>query len=159
MVNVLVVYDSAYGNTEKIAKAITHTVNQSDDIKLALVSAVKPTALKSIDLLIVGSPTQNGKPTQAIQDYLNNLSSDALAGIRVAAFDTRYAIDEHGVSLQLFMKTVGFAATRIAANLRAKGGELVSEPVGFIVGEKEGPLKDEEFERASTWIQKITKTL
>ena len=158
-VNVLVIYDSAYGNTEKIAKAITHTVNQSDDIRLALVGDIKPTALKAIDLLIVGSPTQNGKPTQSIQDYLSDLPSDTLAGIKVAAFDTRYALDEHGVSMKLYMKKVGFAAPRIAASLRVKGGELVTEPVGFIVGEKEGPLRDEEFKRASTWIQEITKTL
>jgi hypothetical protein len=40
-------------------------------------------------LLIIGSPTRAFKPTKAIVDFLIQIPSDGIKGIKVAAFDTR----------------------------------------------------------------------
>jgi hypothetical protein len=45
------------------------------------------------------------------------------------------------------------AAERIAKALAKKGGRLVAELEGFIVEQKEGPLKQGELERASNWAK------
>lgn len=156
--NVLVIYDSAYGNTEKIAKAIARVVTKPHEAKLLLVGETVPVDLRPIDLLVVGSPTQGGRPTKALRHYIDSFSPNALSGVRVAAFDTRFANADHGFSLRLLMKTIGFASPRIAASLRAKGGEMAAEPEGFYVNDKEGPLKPGELERASAWIKKIIKS-
>ncbi len=50
----LVIYDSVYGNTEKIAQAIGKTLKGN----AISIKQVKPEDLKGIDLLLVGSPTQ-----------------------------------------------------------------------------------------------------
>ena len=60
----LIVYDSAYGNTEKIAKAIGDAI--TGEAKVLRVSEVNPSEFKTFDLLIVGSRTYGGRPTQAI---------------------------------------------------------------------------------------------
>ena len=137
-----------------MARAIT----KPHDVKLLLVGEMVPADLQPIDLLVVGSPTQGGRPTKALQAYIGRFSSKALSGVRVAAFDTRFTSTDHGIRLRLLMRTIGFAAPRIAASLRAKSGELATEPEGFFVANKEGPLKPGELERASIWIKKIIKS-
>ena len=104
----LIVYDSVYGNTEKIAKSIGGAI--TGDVKVLRIGEVNPSGLESIDLLIIGSPTQRGRPTPAIQDFLNKVSEPLLKGINVVAFDTRFSTRWVGV--------FGYAAGRIADRLK-----------------------------------------
>ncbi len=145
---VLIVYDSVYGNTEKIAKAIGGAI--AGEVKVLRMDEVDYSELKTLDLLIVGSPTQGGRPTLAIQDFLNKVSETAIKGINVAAFDTRFSTRLVGI--------FGYAAGKIADSLKRKGGTLILSPEGFFVKGKEGPLKDGELERAASWAQEIVKS-
>nr|NIT04134.1 hypothetical protein [Candidatus Saccharibacteria bacterium] len=88
MTKALIVYDSMYGNTEKIAKAIGGAI--SGEVKVLRTGEVNPSELEGIELLIVGSPTQGGRATKPIQDFLNKFQESALKGTKVAAFDTRF---------------------------------------------------------------------
>jgi flavodoxin I len=144
---VLVVYDSVYGNTEKIAKAIGGAIDA--EVRVIRASEADPTGLGPINALIVGSPTQGGRATQPIRDFLAKVPAAALKGVKVAAFDTRYA--------GRFVKVFGFAADKIASSLEAKEGSLISPPAAFFVTGKKGPLKEGELERAASWAKEITK--
>jgi flavodoxin len=137
--NTLIIYDSLYGNTKRLAKAIGDAV--TGDLELASIGDTNLSELASFDLVIVGSPTQGGRPTQAMQEYLGRLPS--LDGVKVAAFDTRLT--------KKWMKVFGFAADKIADGLKARDGTLVVEPEGFAVEGKEGPLAAGELERAAAW--------
>lgn len=86
---VLIIYDSLFGNTEKIARAMGNALGSQKDIEVLRVSQVKPEQLTGLELLIVGSPTQGGRPTRAIQDFLEKVPESAVKGTNVAAFDTR----------------------------------------------------------------------
>jgi len=48
-----------------------------------------------------------------------------------------------------FAQKFGFAAVRIADELKDQGNTLISEPMGFIVIGQKGPLAEGELERAS----------
>ncbi len=144
----LIVYDSVYGNTEKIAKAIGGAI--TGEVKVLRVDEANPSKLKTIDLLIVGSPTQGGRPTPAIQDFLDKVSEPAIKGINVAAFDTRLSTKWVGI--------FGYAAGRIADSLKRNGGILIASPEGFFVKGKEGPLKEGELGRAASWAKAIVKS-
>ncbi len=139
----LVVYDSVYGNTEKIAQAIGGAI--SGEAKVARVGQVSSSELKTFDLLVVGAPTQGGKPTEAMQAFLHQIPGSALQGIKVAAFDTRIPAK--------WVRLFGYAGPRIADSLESKGAILVTPAEGFIVEGKEGPLKEGELERAARWAQ------
>jgi len=141
----LIVYDSAYGNTEKVAKTIGGAI--TGEVKVLRVGEVNPEELKTFDLLIVGSPTQGGRPTRAIQDFLNKVPAAALNGINVAAFDTRLSTRLVGI--------FGYAAGRIASSLKRNGGTLLVSPEGFFVKGTQGPLKEGELERAANWAKGI----
>jgi hypothetical protein len=53
------------------------------------------------------------------------------------------------------VRTGGFAAERIAAQLKKAGGNLIVSPEGFFVEDTEGPLKPGELERAAEWARSI----
>jgi len=145
---VLIVYDSAYGNTEEIAKSIGDAI--TGDVKVVRAGEVNPSDVESLDLLIVGSPTYGGRPTPPIQGFLKEVSGPAVKGIKVAAFDTR-------VSMK-WVKILGFAAGKIASRLKKKGGILTSSPEGFFVKGTKGPLKEMELERAASWAKEIIES-
>ena len=144
---VLVVYDSVYGNTEKIAKAIGEAV--AGDVQVARVSDISSAGMKPVDVLIVGSPTLGGRPTEPIQNFLAAVPSEAVKGVKVASFDTRYS--------GKFVKLFGFAAEKISQSLKEKGATPVPQLGEFIVTGKKGPLKEGELERAANWAKEIIK--
>ncbi len=144
----LVVYDSAYGNTEKIARAIAGAL--ADEVRLLRAAEASPGELEGASLLIVGSPTQGGRATPAVQEFLNKIPKDALKNISVAVFDTRVKA--------VIAKVFGYAAGRIASGLKEKGGSLTAPPEGFFVKGTEGPLVDGELERAASWAKGIAES-
>jgi flavodoxin I len=158
MMKTLVVYDSVYGNTEKIAKAIAGAVTPADEVQSLPVSQVDPATVDAFDRLIVGSPTQAGRPTPAIQTFLRQIPADALDQVDVTAFDTRFSAADKGWGLRILMNLLGYAAGRIAGGLQAKGGQLAAPPQGFIVEDKEGPLAAGEVERAAEWAKGVYRS-
>jgi len=146
----LIVYDSVYGNTEKIARVIAEAITLSGEVKVLRASEANSSELASIDLLIVGSPTHGGRPTPAVQDLLNKVTQPSLKGINVAVFDTR-------MSTKL-VRVFGYAAGRIAGHLKRKGGTLTASPEGFFVKGGKGPLKEGELERAADWAKGILES-
>jgi flavodoxin len=155
---VLVLYDSTYGNTEKIAQAIEQEVERHDTGKLLSTDDVSLSEIRSADLILVGSPTQGGAPTQRMQQFLEGLPQNALGGKLVAAFDTRFDVRMQKLFLRLLMRLIGYASPRISARLQSKGGKLASDPIGFIVQDKAGPLKPGEIERATIWVDDVLET-
>jgi len=144
----LVVYDSLYGNTEQIAKAIAGGIG--GEVKVARVGEVKAAELKSYDLVIVGSPTQGGRYTVATKAFLDSILGDEVKNVRVAAFDTRLKTK--------LVKLFGYAAGRIADALKDKGGNLVAPGEGFLVKGTRGPVVDGEIERAAAWAKSIAES-
>ena len=146
----LIVLDSVYGNTDKIARAIAEALTPSGEVKILRPGEFNPLELQALDLLVVGSPTQGGKPTPAIQDFLNNISEPAIKGINVAAFDTRFSTKLAAI--------FGYAAGKIAGSLKKEGGTIVLPPEAFFVKGKEGPLKEGELERAAGWAKRLLES-
>jgi flavodoxin I len=147
----LIVYDSVYGNTEKIARAIAEAITSSGEVKVLQAGEANSSALESLEFLIVGSPTHAGRPTPAVQDLLNKVNKPALQGVNVAVFDTR--------SQAKFARIFGNAAGRIAGHLTKKGGVLVASPEGFFVTGTKGPLKEGELERAAGWAKGMLESI
>jgi flavodoxin len=153
----MVIYDSLYGNTEKIAQVIGNALQQIGEVEVVRVGDVQPEQLSGVRLLVVGSPTQQFRPTQAMRDFLNHLPKNGLKGVKVAAFDTRLTLAEIEKSppLPFFEKIFGYAAERILKKLKNKGGESAFPGEGFFVQGMKGPLVEEEEERAAQWARKL----
>jgi flavodoxin len=156
----LIIYDSMFGNTERVAQAMATALTDKSEVVARRVGDVNPVEFTGLDLLIVGSPTQGFQPTPAIKKLLDHLPAQALRGVKVAAFDTRIAIEEVGsLFLTVMVNLFGYAAKPIANRLQKKAGELIAAPEGFIVKGKEGPLQEGELERAAQWARQLTTAI
>ena len=161
VIKMMVVYDSMYGNTEQIARAIGEALGSPAEVGVYRVGDVRPEQLAGLDLLVAGSPTQRFNATPALSSLLGSLPSDGLRGRRVSAFDTRLTLEEMksmSSFLSLSAKLVGetaYAAKHIADAMKKKGGELVAPPQGFYVRGAEGPLLEGELERAAGWARQL----
>ncbi len=145
---VLIVVDSVWGNTEKIANAIAGAL-APNEVKLVHSDQVNIQEMSSYNLIIVGSPTQGGRALQSTREFMDKIPAGMLKNISVAAFDTRIKT--------AIVKIFGFAAGRIADGLKARGGNLVVPAAGFFVKGKEGPLLEGELERAAAWAGELVK--
>ena len=154
--NTIIIYDSFFGNTEQIARAIGAALGSPGETEVIRVSDLKPGQLRGAGLLVVGSPTRGFRPSKPIQELLKGLSPEEIRGVRLAAFDTRMSIkDVNNAILSFMVKLFGYGADTIAKLLKKKSGSLVLPPEGFIVLASEGPLKDGELERAASWAKQI----
>lgn len=152
----LVIYDSVFGNTKKIAQSIAaglHTAHETQCLRAGSVSVAQIT---SADIIVMGSPTRSFRATPATHSVLDSIPSATLQGKKVAAFDTRLLMT--GVKGLLFRKIIdkgGYAAPIIASALESKAGTLSLPAEGFFVKGEEGPLVDGELERAVDWGRKL----
>jgi flavodoxin len=143
----LVVYDSRYGNTERIALAIADTLRAFGQAQVVRADPAHPIDCQGVNLLILGCPTQGFRSTPAMQSFIGNIPSQSLSGLAVACFDTRF----RGVLWK------SSAAPRMVKQLRTMGIEPIVSPESFFVKamKKEGPLLDGELERSATWARML----
>lgn len=156
MKNTLIIYDSVFGNTAKIAQAMASALAEYQEVDLRLVGEVFPEHLDGVKTLIVGSPTRQFKATGALDQFLKQIPAGTLAGIQVAAFDTRMTPEDVAKNkfLAIMVKIFGYAAEKISRQLIHLGGKEVVSPQGFLVTGMEGPLIEGELERAADWALK-----
>jgi flavodoxin len=138
----LVLFDSVYGNTKKIAETVAGELGK--DVKTISVSDFKSKDLSGIDLLVVGSPILGWRPSEKTSKFLVSLVAGQLKGIKATAFDTRVRIFFHGD-----------AANKIAKRLSHAGAEIIAEPCGFIVEGSKGPLANDAVAKAKEWAGSI----
>lgn len=150
--NALIIYDSVFGNTEQVARAIAAALSA----QCLAAGAVSLAQISAADLIIMGSPTRSFAATPALMSLLEAIPSGALAGKKVAAFDTRLLMT--GIKGLLFKKVIdkgGYAAPIIAETLQARGGALALPAEGFFVKGEQGPLAGGELARAEEWGKKL----
>ena len=144
----IVIYDTQYGNTEEVAKAVAGALGNG--VKIQKVKDANPADLSDYDLLVIGSPTQGGRQTVTMKAFLDSIPEGALKGKFAAVFDTRLKTK--------LVKLFGYASGRIADMIREKGGEIhLEEP--FYVKATKGPLLDGELERAKAWGKTVAEAI
>jgi hypothetical protein len=156
----LVLYESLFGNTEAVARAIADGLGTQFDVTVAEV-ATMPRAL-GMDLVVVGGPTHafgmsrpstrhdavrqgapgDGSVEVGVREWLE--LAPQLSGMPAAAFDTR-------VNRAL----VGSAAHKAQRRLRRLGCRMVVSAESFVVQGTPGPLVDGERERAMRWGESV----
>jgi flavorubredoxin len=129
----LVVYDSIFGNTEKLAKALATGLESGRINAVVLkVDAVKFDELGSFDLLCVGSPTHAWNASKATKEFLEHLKGvNGLGGKKAFAFDTK-----------MKSRLAGEAAGKIEKKLKDAGFTIMRNSKSVVVKGREGPLEE-----------------
>jgi flavodoxin I len=157
--NILIVFDSFFGNTEKIAEAMGAALQSSHDVKVVRAEIASEQLAQNTDVVIVGSPTIRWQATESVMDFLKNLPENSLRGKQSAAFDTRILADAMESGLLRFLFKLGSYATKpIAKSLNAKGSLAPVPAAGFYVTQDETPkLEEGELQRAEQWAVDLFK--
>lgn len=153
--NALILFDSQYGNTKKIAQSMSRALSVSAVVTEKSIAEATLADIQKSDLLIIGSPTQGGRPTKALQAFLDSLPPTLLANKKIAAFDTRFHEEKQKLWLRLLMKIIGYAAPKLISFFQLRGGTPVMPPEGFFVNGTSGPLPSSELKRAAEWARKV----
>lgn len=140
--NAIVVYDTQFGNTEQIARAIASGLKVHGIVRLLSVAESGDINLVGVDLLVIGGPTQGHSARPVLRQWVEELPAELLANMSIATFDTR---------VHWPMLLSGSAAHTLAKPLRHHGAQFVVPPESFFVTGREGPLAPGEIERATTW--------
>jgi flavodoxin len=157
---ILVLYDSFFGNTEKIAQEIGSALSKHGSVHVEKIGEKTALLFDDIDLLVLGSPTRAFSPSPNVKNFIKSLPENALQGVKVAVFDTRISLDDvNSKLLHFFVKLFGYASEPMLKGLEKKGATRATEPGWFYVKDSEGPLSENELEHASTWAESLIKFL
>lgn len=145
---ILVVFGSQYGNTQRIARAIARALSSDHHVRVIPAAAASEISDAGVDLLFVGAPTQMRGLRLLAKPFLDGLKQRRFAGTAAVAFDTRMDLGP-----QLLGSTV------ISRHLVDAGCRLVTQPESFLVLGLEGPLADGEEERAEAWARAVVRAV
>lgn len=159
-----VVYESMFGNTARIARAIVDGLQRHFDVEVhAVDDGIWPAG---VDLVVVGGPTHafsmsrsttrddavsqgaTADPTVGLREWLDDLSEGH--DTPFAAFDTRVDMVRH---------LPGSAAKAAAKQARKLGYREITRPESFYVEDVPGPLIEGEEQRASVWGSQLAELL
>jgi hypothetical protein len=160
----LVVYESLWGNTEKVARAIADRLGRVGTVDVVDTDAA-PKAITGYDLVVVGGPTHAfsmsrpstrgdavknhsapHEPKRGIREWLNAVERSAIK-VPAVAFDTR--VDKP--------RLPGSAAKAARHELRSLGFDTEIKQKSFRVQDYAGPLLDGEEQRAADWADELVK--
>ncbi|PYF99095.1 Flavodoxin [Georgenia satyanarayanai] len=153
----LVVYESHFGNTGRVARAVAAGLRTGAEVEVLDVADAPPVGAVDADLLVIGAPTHVlglSRPDSRREAMERaGLEEESRPGIRewleeggeltvpVAVYDTR----THESKLP------GSAARAVVRRLRQLKVPVVAPPEHFAVHGSEGPLAPGEEERATEW--------
>ena len=159
----IVVYESLWGNTGAIARAIAEGIGP--DAHALPTDEATADALVGVDLVVAGAPLLGfnlptdemrksiaDNPTMPDADVAHASMRSWLEGLpkgsgRGASFETR------------IWWSPGSAAKKIAAGLEGAGYPAAAKPEKFLVTGRYGPLKDGEVERARQWGARLAQDI
>jgi hypothetical protein len=164
MMRALVIYETMFGNTRRIAEAVAEGMRDGARVDVVDVTDAPAEVSPEVGLVVVGGPThafsmsrystrreaahRGGRVAdlpRGIRDWLSDLPSGEQPQA-FAAFDTR-------VDMPLMPGAASRSATRAA---RRKGFTRTVDPESFLVEGYEGPLVDGELDRARAWGHSLT---
>lgn len=82
IMRVLVVFESKYGNTKKVAETIIEGMREVEGIETVLTERkeVDFNTIVDYDVILVGTPNHMGRPTREIRKYIDKLGKLNLEG-------------------------------------------------------------------------------
>ena len=133
----VVIFDSKFGNTEKIAKSLAGGLMRAGvEAASANTGDIQIDSLTEFDLIAIGGPTQMFTASKPMKEFLIKLERvQGLTGKSGFAFDTKFG-----------SAIAGSAAKYIEKRMEQMGMTIVKSRQSAIVLTTEGPLKEGEME-------------
>jgi hypothetical protein len=175
----VVLYESLFGNTSRIAEAVAAEVRTQHPEALVDCVGVDTAGyqLPATDLVIVGAPTHFWGMTSRISRIMEHEYELRVMRARTGPRPIRRAAVTNGVrswlatippgrgtaaavfDTRMDRVLTGGAAPAIARRLRRRGYRLVSAPQAFLVQGITGPLRPDQLDQARQWAQQVARSV
>ncbi len=135
MKRALIVYESVYGNTERLASIIAEGIRQSGDVECDVkkTDEIHTDELAEYDAIVFGCPNHNQAPARNILKFIERAAIVELDQKVGATFDT-YTGGNKGIAvsklekyIQEKMPCIKLAMTGFSAKVAGRRGPLVEE--------------------------------
>ena len=148
----ILVYDTSYGNTKKVAETIAESLKESGlEVDLFSLKDVGKFNSKDYGFIVLGSPTRFGTMSFAMRSFVGRLKSEEWANKPFASFDTENPENE--------AKKQSSAGEKIVEKLKEKGMKQQLPVLKSLVHDQKGPLLDGEVDKAKNWAKQLTTEL
>ncbi len=132
----LVVYDSNFGNTEKIARALVIGLGEEGlEVDCLKVDQVDIDKLAVYEFIAIGGPTHMAGVSKPMKEFLEEMKAVDVNGKKGFSFDTRN-------ESRFNMFDLNSAAKRIENKMKKMRIKLIRPRQSAIVEGREGPLHD-----------------
>lgn len=154
--DVLVVYDSFYGNTLRVAELYQQEfAGKGISVEVKHVSKIEPEDINNRKLLIFGSPTRAFRETPDIRKLLMKKTLP-FNNRPFFVFDTRInPEDTNSRLLKRMVKWFGYASDHMEKILLKRGASRICEATGYHVMSSEGPLKPDVTAKVSQHVDQL----
>ena len=148
-IKAIVLYDSRYGNTERIAKAICNGMKEVgfDEVIAQSGGRTTPDELRDSEVWIFGSPTHKGRTSGNFKKLFKWMRKELVLDRIGVAFETRLEGSDGG------------AASMIESVMKECGVTIIHEAESFVLEDKTGPLAQGEESRAISLGRKLAGDL
>jgi flavodoxin len=151
MAKAIVVYESKYGNTKRVAEAIVEGMREVPGVEAVLneVKEVELDKLIEFDAILVGSPNHMGSATKGIRKFIDELGKLS-PGVKLGAvFDTYIGRD--------FEKAVKKMEKQIGE--KVSGLKLATPGLSIKVEGMKGPISEGELPKGKEFGVKMASQL
>ena len=147
-----VIYDSRFGNTQKIARALALGMEKQEvKVDCFKVDEVDFDKLAEYDFLAVGGPTHMLGMSEPMKDFLEETRSVDVSGKKGFCFDTR-------IQSRFNRFGLNSAAKRIEKRMKKMKVKMIRPRKSAMVQGREGPLEEaaqETFEKLGSEIAEL----
>ncbi len=156
----IVVFDSVYGNTLKVAEAIAEELRgQGQEIEVIDLGKKVPRGAVA-DYAFIGSPTRMTKMTGRTKKFLKRLKKEQWADRTIVAFDTILKLPEDPEKRARSAKwTEDGAGPKIKAMAEERGFRVHPEVLRAEVVGMKGPLAPDALDKSREFVRKVIKDL
>ncbi len=153
----VVIYDSNFGNTEKIARALADGLEKKVmEIDCLRIDEVDVEELTEYDFIALGGPTHILRTSKSMKAFLETLKTVDLRGLKGFSFDTR---NESRMNSENWLLLENSAARVIEGVLKSSKVDIVETRHSALVEGREGPLHDGMVEMFTQIGTEIAKSL
>lgn len=148
---VIIVYESKYGNTMRVAETIIGGMNEIGGIEASLsgLQEIDFNKIPSYDVILIGSPNHIGGPTRGIKGFIDKLGELRLEGKKFVVFDTYIGKD--------FEKAVKKMEKQV--NEKVPGLKRLAPGLSIKVQGIKGPIVEGELQKCKGFGKKIASQL
>ena len=152
MKRVLVVFDTTYGNTEKLGREIASGIEETGtaECKVIGIKEVKSEDLSGYDGVLFGGPIHAFRATRGIKGAVNEAAKKGLDGKLVSTFDTYQAPGHKGRAAKQIEEMVAD---------KAPGAKILSPGCTALVVDRKGPLDTAEPTKAREFGKQFAEEL